>query len=125
MGAKAAVKLTANFEANLLAIESFWTTEGSAPQRYERLLDELLDVVIPNLEVHPKIGRPFLERAAQSVEAQTLIGRLSARIGRGELREYLAGDYLILYAFIGDAVYLLAIRHHRQLSFDFEAFWPR
>src|SRR5436190_22397805 len=117
MGARSAVKLTANFEANLLAIESFWTTNGSAAQHYERLLDELLDIVIPNLEVHPHIGRPFLERAAQSVEAQTLIGRLSARIGRGELREYLAGDYLILYAFIGDAVYLLAIRHHRQLSF--------
>ena len=125
MGAKAAVKLTANLEANLLAIETFWTTEGGTSQRYERLLDELLDVVIPNLEAHPQIGRPFLERAAQSVEAQTLIGRLSARIGRGEIREYLAGDYLILYAFIADAVYLLAIRHHRQISFDFGAFWPR
>ncbi len=120
----AAVKLTANFEANLVAIASFWS-EAGAPQRYEQLLDELLDTVIPNLEGHPQIGRPFLERPAHSVEAQTLTGRLSARVGRGELREYLASDYLILYAFIGDAVYLLAIRHHRQLSFDFEAFWPK
>lgn len=120
----AAVKLTANFEANLLAIESFWSASG-APQGYERLLDDLLDTVIPNLEVHPQIGRPFLERPAHSVEAQTMMGRLSARVGRGELREYLARDYLILYALIGDIVYLLAIRHHRQLSFDFEAFWPK
>lgn len=120
----AAVKLTANFEADLLAIESFWSVAG-APQRYEQLLDELLDTVIPNLEVHPQLGRPFLERAAHSVEAQAMMGRLSARIGRGELREYLAGDYLLLYVFIGNAVHLLAIRHQRQLSFDFEAFWPK
>ena len=65
------------------------------------------------------------ERPAQSVEATALIGRTSARIGRGELREFLAGDYLILYASISDAVYLLGIRHHHQLSFDFEAFWPK
>ena len=119
-----AVKVTANFEANLLAIESFWG-EAGAPQRYARLLDELHDTVIPTLEGHPRIGRPILERPAHSVEATALIGRLSARIGRGELREFLAGDYLILYAWISDAVYLLAIRHHRQLSFDFEAFWPK
>ena len=119
-----AVKLTANFEANLLAIESFWSDAG-APQRYARLLDELLDTVIATLEGHPRIGRLFLERPAHSVEGTALIGRLSARVGRGELREFLAGDYLILYAWISDTVYLLAIRHHRQLSFDFEAFWPK
>jgi hypothetical protein len=54
-----------------------------------------------------------------------VIERLKARIGRGEIREYLTGDYLILYALIGDAVYLLSIRHHRQLSFDIERFWPK
>ena len=125
MSARArAVKLTANFEANLLAIESFWG-EAGAPQRYAHLLDELLDTVIPTLEEHPRIGRPFLERPAHSVEAIALIGRMSARIGRGELREFLAGDYLTLYAWISDTVYLLAIRHHHQLSFDFEAFWPK
>lgn len=119
----AAVKLTANFEANLVAIESFWSAAG-APQGYDRLLDDLLEAVIPNLEAYPHIGRPFLERPAHSVEAQTMSARLGANLGRGELREYLTGDYLVLYAFIGDIVYLLAMRHHRQLSFDFEAFWP-
>ena len=119
-----AVKLTANFEANLLAIESFWS-EGGMPQHYARLLDELHDTVIPTLEGHPRIGRPFLERPARSVETTVLIGRLSARIGRGELREFSAGDHLILYAWISNGVYLLAIKHHRQLSFDFEAFWPK
>ena len=120
----AAVKLTANFEANLLAIESFWS-EAGAPRGYDRLLDDLLAAVIPALEMHPRIGRPLLQLPAHSVEAQTLRARLRARLGRGELREYMAGDYLILYALIGDIVYLLAIRHHRQLSFNLDAFWPQ
>jgi hypothetical protein len=42
------------------------------------------------------------------------------------LREYLTGDYLILYADSeADATaYLLSIRHHRQMSFDFARHWP-
>ena len=36
------------------------------------------------------------------------------------------GDYRILYAEEnkGSTVYLLSIRHHRQLSFDFASLWP-
>ena len=40
-----------------------------------------------------------------------------------ELRDYLSGDYLLLYAFMQRTVYLLSIRHHRQLSVDFERLW--
>ena len=42
------------------------------------------------------------------------------------LREYLHGDYLMLYTVIDETetVYLLSIRHHRQLSFDFAGLWP-
>ena len=121
---KTAVTLTANFEANLAAIEAFWI-EGEAPQAYDRLLSSLLETVIPNLEQFPKMGRPVLARQAQSIESQAIIERLKARIGRGEIREYLTDEYLILYALIGDTAYLLSVQHHRQLSFDFQGFWPR
>jgi hypothetical protein len=42
------------------------------------------------------------------------------------LREYLHGDYLVLYAAMEaqETVVLLTIRHHRQLSFDFARLWP-
>ena len=42
------------------------------------------------------------------------------------LREYLHGDYLMLYTAMDATatVYLLSIRHHRQLSFDFARLWP-
>ena len=121
---KTAVKLTTNFEADLAAIEAFWI-EAQAPEADDRLLTSLLETVIPNLEQFPKMGRPFLAREVQSIESQAVIQRLTARIGRGEIREYLTDEYLILYALIGDAAYLLSIRHHRQLSFDVQGFWPR
>ena len=43
------------------------------------------------------------------------------------LREYLLSDYLLLYQVDEQRsmVYLLSIRHHRQLSFDFHRMWPR
>jgi len=119
-----AVKITANSEANLASIEAF-CIKDDAPHGYALLLDDLLQTVIPNLEQFPNMGRPFLARQAQSIEAQAMIERLKARAGRGEIREYLTDDYLILYALIGDAAYLLSIRHHRQLSFDLQGFWPQ
>ena len=121
---KTAVKITVNFEANLASIEAF-CIEDDAPRAYDLLLDNLLNTVIPNLERFPKLGRPFLARQAQSIESQAMIERLKARTGRGEIREYVTDDYLILYASIGDAAYLLSIRHHRQLSFDLHGIWPQ
>ena len=120
---KPAVKLTANFEANLASIEKF-LIESDAPQSYDRLLTVLLESVLPNLEQFPKMGRPFLSRPAQSAESQAVVERLKTRIGRGEIKEYLMDDYLVLYALIGESIYLLSIRHHKQLSFDLEGFWP-
>ena len=121
---KTAVKITANFEANLAGIEAF-CLQDDAPQAYDLLLDNLLNTIIPNLEQFSKVGRPFLAGQAQSIESQVMIERLKARTGRGEIREYVTDDYLILYASIGDVAYLLSIRHHRQLSFDLRGFWPQ
>lgn len=117
------VRLAANFETNLAQIEAF-LAEAEAPQAYDRLLDHLLETVIPNLERHPRMGRPLLDRPAQSVEGQEAINRLKKQVGGGELRESLTGDYLILYALIRETVILLSIKHHRQLSFDLEKHWP-
>ena len=78
-----------------------------------------------NLERHPRIGRNFLQRQNESIEAQTRIQKLDALLitlgtdtERAEIREYVMTDYLLLYALVGDVIYLLAIKHHKQLSFD-------
>ena len=126
MARAARVRLTASFERNLEALAAH-CDEAGAPQAFERLLDELGDTVIPNLERFPRMGRAFLERPAGSVEAGNGIDRLRARLGAleegAELREYLMAEHLVLYLVAGARVFLLSIRHHRQLSFDFEALW--
>ena len=126
MTARHAVKLTANFERTLEQIEDF-LIEAEAPHAFDALLDELTDTVIPNLERFPGMGRLFLERPARSVEVANGIDRLAKQLGSlakdGELREYVKTHYLLLYARIKGTVYLLSIRHQRQLSFDFEALW--
>ena len=119
----AAVKFTANFEANLAAIEIF-LTESQFSQGYDHLLDELGEVVVPNIERFPAMGRPFLAHAAQSVEALAAADRLRARLAEdAELREFVMHDYVILYALVRDSAYLLSIKHHRQLSIDLGSFW--
>lgn len=121
------VKLTANFERNLQEIDEFLTA-AQAPSVFDSLLDELTDIVIPNLERFPGMGRLFLARPARSVEVANGLVQLTAQLGsiakEGELREYVMTHYLVLYAWINGVVYLLSIRHHRQLSFDFQALWP-
>lgn len=121
-----AVQLTANFERNLEEIEQF-LIDAEAEFAYDGLLDELLATVIPNLERFPAMGRSFIDRPVRSIETSNgmavLQGKLS-KIGRNaEIREYVLQHYLLLYAFTGEEIVLLAIRHHKQLSFDFNALW--
>jgi plasmid stabilization system protein ParE len=128
LSTKHPVKLTANFERNLEEIEGFLLQAG-APQAYDILLDELIDTIIPNLEKFPEVGRIFFTRPERSMEVSNSVARLKKQlhaIGKnGGLREYVFSDYLLLYARFGSEVYLLSIRHHRQLSFDFQGVWGR
>ncbi len=120
------VKLTRNFERNLDDIERF-LEENEATSAFDLLLDELADTVIPNLESFPKMGRTFLDHPALSVEAASRVEKLRTQLdGLGsssDIREYVLSHYLVLYAVTETTVYLLSIRHHRQLSFDFEDLW--
>jgi hypothetical protein len=106
------------------AIEAF-LVEADAGFSFDRLLTELRSTVIPNLRRFPRIGRRYLGNPPRSAEALAQLAALP--IGAPDaLREYLHGDYLMLYAAMeADAtVYMLSIRHHRQLSFDFARLWP-
>ncbi len=127
MAKQLTVKLTANFERNLADIEQFLTA-AQAPQAFDGLLDELLDTVIPNLERFPGMGRVFLSKVSGSVEGVNALASLRAKLASvladpDGLREYIMNSYLVLYLQSGDNVYLLAIKHHKQLTFDFEAHW--
>ncbi|MDM0071058.1 type II toxin-antitoxin system RelE/ParE family toxin [Variovorax sp. J31P207] len=118
------VELTLSFLERLDAIETF-LVEADAGFAFDALLSELRSTVIPNLKRFPRIGRRYLATPPQSAEALAQLAALPAGAPHA-LREYLHGDYLMLYAAAeADAtVYLLSIRHHRQLSFDFARLWP-
>jgi len=127
VASKHVVRLTANFERNLADIERF-LAEAQASQAYDALLDDVLDTVIPNLERFPHIGRPFLAHPARSVEGSNAQEALRAKLSAvtpdaDALREYVLEHYVVLYAQVGDNIYLLSIRHHRQLSFDLQSHW--
>ena len=118
------VELTASFLERLDGIEAF-LTEADAAFAFDDLLAELRATVIPNLARFPRIGRRYLDNPPQSAEAIAQLATLPAGAASA-LREYLHGEYLMLYtAMTANAtVYLLSIRHHRQLSFDFARLWP-
>ena len=128
------VRYTANFEANLRSIEAFWT-ENEFPQGYDRLLDELLDTVVTNLERHPRMGRSFMSRQPESIEALRLHENLESKMAMHDhpvdIREYLMTDYLVLYAILeasadkSSFIYLISIKLHKLLPFDFERLAPK
>jgi hypothetical protein len=119
------VEVTASFVERLQVIGEFLTA-AEAEHAFDALLAELRATVVPNLERFPRIGRRYLDRPPQSAEALAQLAALP--IGSVHaLREYLHGDYLVLYTALEESqtVFLLSIRHHRQLSFDFARLWPQ
>ncbi|MGE0114085.1 MAG: type II toxin-antitoxin system RelE/ParE family toxin [Steroidobacteraceae bacterium] len=117
------VELTAHFESTLDSIKTF-LDEQAEPQSFARLLEHLFDELIPNLQAFPHMGRDFMQQPVRSLAVKTKLRRLKASMGKNtEIREYIADDYLVLYAIRQTKVYLLSIRHHRQLSFDLKSHW--
>ena len=120
------VELTASFLERLESIEACWVeADTDAGFAFDDLLAELRATVIPNLRRFPRMGRRYLANPPQSTEALALLAAMPAG-APDALREYLHGDYLVLYAAMEaqETVVLLTIRHHRQLSFDFARLWP-
>ena len=118
------ILLTANFDRNLAGIKEFLSTAG-ASAAFDELIERLTSQVIPNLQRFPELGADFLARAPLSVDGQALFERLVQSAGPGaRVRQLIDGDYVILYLVRAGSVYLLSIKHHRQLSFDLMGHWP-
>ena len=118
------VFITANFERNLAEIRDFLASTG-ADGAFEALVDRLVAELIPNLELFPDLGADFVARAPLSREGQALFERvIEGTGGSPDLRQLIEGDYIVLYLVRGQSLFLLSIRHHRQLSFDFAGHWP-
>ena len=118
------VLVTRNFDRNLAGIRDFLSVAG-ASAAFGELVRRLASEIIPNLRRFPGLGADFLARAPLSADGIALFEEVVKAAGSGShVRQLIDGDYLILYLVRGDTVYLLAIKHHRQLSFDLMGHWP-
>ena len=123
-GRRVEVFITANFERNLAEIREFLAPAG-AESSFEALLDRLASGLIPNLERFPDLGADLMARAPLSRDGQALFERLVEAAGASaDLRQLIDGDYIIPYLVREASLFLLSIRHHRQLSFDLAGHWP-
>lgn len=123
MSRRRTVRIAKNFDKNLADIRRF-LEEQEALREFQSLLEQLFETMIPNLERFPEMGVDFLAKAPHSTEGLMRLEILKQRLGKNtSLREYISGDYLVLYALRGDNTYLLSIKHHRQLSFNLKEHW--
>lgn len=120
------VLLTGNLDRDLAAIREFLSQAGAASE-FDELVERLAREIVPNLQRFPEMGADFLARAPLSADGLALFEDVVKSAGAGSgasVRQLMTGDYLILYLLKEGSIYLLAIKHHRQLSFDLAAHWP-
>jgi len=113
---------TENFSANLSAIEKFLAPQSQTT--FRRFLARLFDDAIPTLCRFPLSGRSFLTRTIKSTKARVLRKEMSKLLKKeDDLREFVMDEFLVLYLVRQGRVIFLAVKHHRQLSFDLKQFW--
>ncbi|NLB14186.1 MAG: type II toxin-antitoxin system RelE/ParE family toxin [Gammaproteobacteria bacterium] len=94
--------------------------ENGAVVAAQRLETAVLDHLPEVLANHPHAGRDYAERNLPTAQTEQLRTQMLDLYGEGaELREFIEGDYLALYAIRGNVLYLLTLRHHRQTAYEF------
>ena len=90
-----------------------------AGARLSAFADRLFERVIPMLETNAEIGRPYLlVKLGTQVEA-TLLAEMGPILASPTtmVREWVERDFTILYLTTPDHVYLVDLKHHRQLGY--------
>lgn len=118
----AKVEATPNFMANLAAAHQFFILQDadSADTRLAKLKAELREMLAV-LAWSPAGGRPARFLAAKSAQAKlktAAVQQLAEQAGLPELREYVVGQHIVLYAHSATEVVLLALKHQRQLVYS-------
>jgi plasmid stabilization system protein ParE len=118
---RASVAAAPNFLANLEAARLFLVKQDatSAGERFRKLKQELREMVSV-LSWSPAGGRPARFLTRRSVQARLRAGsvqNLATQVGLPNLREFVLGRYIVLYAHAETEVVLLALKHQRQLIY--------
>lgn len=111
-----------NFAANLEQSYAFFVMQdaASAVLRFKQLKAELRDMKRV-LSWSPASGRPARFMNSQSAQAHMRVAQvmqLAAQAGLPFLREYVVAQHVVLYAQAESEVVLLALKHHRQLTYS-------
>ena len=117
------VVVTRRFERALEAMLDYYSSlrhlHPDAGSRALRLI-ELVEGDIPRiLAEHPDIGRPAQLSLTMSNSERNWLLRLAPLTARRRLqaREWLLGDFWILYYRTTSAVYLASVRHEREADY--------
>ncbi len=123
MNRRVSIVVTRRFERALEALLDYYETmQHLHPDAGSRIL-ALLDLVESELPVllaaHPDIGRPAQLNLHQSAEESAWLQRMAAQTATRRLqpREWLIGDFWILYYRSAQAVYLASARHVREAGY--------
>ncbi len=122
---KFSLRITDNFMRNLETIEVFLLENDNTSHFFNILVDKLLNSVFDSLARFPRIGIDYLRKSPASLQAQNHLKLLQKRLKNIEVREYIFDEYLLLYALRERQLFLLSIKHHKQLAFDidFKSLW--
>ena len=118
----AKVEAAPNFLANLDAAHQFFQIQdaNTADARLAKLKADLREM-IAILAWSPASGRParFLSaKSAQATLKANAVQQLAEQAGLPHLREYIVGQFIVLYAHSDAEVVLLALKHQRQLMYS-------
>ena len=121
LSVNARVEAAPNFLSNLETARLFFVEQDAdtASERFSKLKAELREMVTV-LAWSPASGRParFLSGySAQSRLRAKAVLQLAAQVGLPNLREYVMGRHIVLYAHSEVEVVLLALKHQRQLIY--------
>lgn len=116
------VEAAPNFLTCLGNIYQFFLAQDqdSADARLNQLKSDLLEAVAI-LAWSPASGRParFMSvNSAQSSFKYNTVRHLAKQTGLPNLREYIVGQHIVLYAHSETDVVLLALKHQRQLLYS-------
>ena len=122
--AKATVEAVPNFLENLEAAHQFFVLQDveSAASRLIKLKAELRQMV-QILSWSPSSGRMarfFNTKSAQARLKAEAVMQLAELAGLPDLREYIVGQHIVLYAHSDSSVVLLALKNQRKLMYPAE-----
>lgn len=123
MNRRVTIVVTRRFERALETLLDYYETmQHLHPDAGSRIL-ELLNLVENELPVllaeHPDIGRPAQLNLRQGAEESVWLQRMASQTATRRLRprEWLIGDFWILYYRSAKAVYLASARHVREAGY--------